>query len=318
MPPSPDAPGSPSGRLQLASGRTVKAAIKCLLSGRGPASAGDVEAFLTHARTTGLSLDELWLVQGTGGRVEAACLCVPAPGATGMFFAGPCVEAAHDALVAAIDGTCRAIDSSAVQLAQALVDPAQEPLERALRSARFTQLATLELMRRRIDPADQPPPPLPPELADHVQVVPWRPDLDGEILSVLDASYIDTLDCPGLRGLRRTTDILAGHRGAGRFDGDLWSVIQLDGRSVGVVLLNPCPDQETVELVYVGLCPSVRRRGLGGWMIEFAMAQAATTSMTWLTLAVDQDNHPAMSVYRRLGFQSTSLRTAYIRVLGDD
>jgi len=318
MPPSPEAPESLSARFQLADGPTLKAAIRCLLGGRGPATSGDVEAFLAHARATDLSLDNLWLIRGAGGRsgeVDAACLCVPSPGATGMIFAGPFDPAAEKAVVAVIDGACGEIDRSVVSLAQALVDPAHQVLGRALESARFTKLATLELMRRRIQPADHPPPPLPENLADHVEIVPWRRELDEDVISILDASYIDTLDCPGLRGIRKTSDILAGHHATGVFDGNLWTIIQIDGRPVGVVLLNPCPDQETVELVYVGLCPTARRRGLGRWMIEYAISKAATTSMTWLTLAVDEGNHPAMSVYNRSGFQTTSRRMAYIRVL---
>src|SRR5439155_230273 len=122
-----------------------------------------------------------------------------------------------------------------------------------------------------------------------------------------------TLDCPGLRGYRRTSDILEGHRASGVFDPGLWTLLLVDGRVGGALLLNPAVDGQSVELVYLGLARWGRGRGLGRLLLRHGFALLGRRSERTINLAVDEANAPALALYRREGFVPILRRTAMIR-----
>ena len=47
-------------------------------------------------------------------------------------------------------------------------------------------------------------------------------ELGQQVDLALDRSYVDTMDCPELCGMRATADILASHKATGEFDPSLW------------------------------------------------------------------------------------------------
>ena len=69
--------------------------------------------------------------------------------------------------------------------------------------------------------------------------------------------------------------MIASHRAAGRFDAGLWRLVTLGGAPVGCCLINRNPDLSTVELVYIGLGPEVRGRGLGAMTASLGRASLA-------------------------------------------
>ena len=71
-------------------------------------------------------------------------------------------------------------------------------------------------------------------------------------------SYLDTLDCPALCGLRTTADVLESHKHAGAWDPAIWWIIQREGRPEGCMLLSETAEHDAVELVYIGLGPEAR------------------------------------------------------------
>ncbi len=52
-----------------------------------------------------------------------------------------------------------------------------------------------------------------------------------------------------------------------------------------------------MELVYLGLAPAARGRGLGGCLMRLAEARSAAAKASHLSLAVDALNAPALSLY---------------------
>ena len=60
-----------------------------------------------------------------------------------------------------------------------------------------------------------------------------------------------------------TEEVLSGYRTTGVFDPQRWLLVRQDGEDVGCLLLADHPTSSQWELVYMGLVPEVRGRGLG-------------------------------------------------------
>ena len=132
----------------------------------------------------------------------------------------------------------------------------------------------------------------------------------------LERSYIDTLDCPELCGLRAIDDVIESHRATGHYDPALWWVVYRADQPEGALLLSPFPDQGSVELVYLGLGPSLRGRGLGKLLMVRAIDAARRSGAMDMTCAVDMQNLRALRLYAGLGFRSIDRRVALVRSIG--
>lgn len=140
-----------------------------------------------------------------------------------------------------------------------------------------------------------------------------RPDAaaDAELATAIEASYEQTLDCPGLRPMRRMADVLASHRETGDWTPGLWWVVRMQGEPAGCLLLNPCPAEDSVELTYMGLAPSVRGLGLAAMLLDRGIEHAERLGLGSLRCAVDVANTPAMKLYERAGFVPMASRIAH-------
>jgi len=198
-----------------------------------------------------------------------------------------------------------------MDLLQSLFDPRQRLHEEALAQAGWHRLAVLHYMQKKGLPKYRPLRLPDPSIA----VTSWDEKHRTLFERAIAASYEQTLDCPGLLGLRRMTDILAGHMAAGQFCPAMWHVLHRDDEPVGVVMVNQVVGQQTAELVYLGLSPAWRGRGLSLPLMEHAMGQAHAAGARSMLLAVDQANAPAIRLYERLGFRVTGEKLAMIRTM---
>lgn len=144
---------------------------------------------------------------------------------------------------------------------------------------------------------------------------PCLPPDDARLRQLIDRTYHNSLDCPLLTGQRDVADALAGYRAVGRFDPSTWFCVQdRGGGDIGCLLLNEHAD-EVWELVYMGLVPSARGRGLGRRIVEFAMRTVQHAGGSRLMTAVDAANHPAIVTYSRCGFTEWDRKSAFVRFL---
>jgi ribosomal protein S18 acetylase RimI-like enzyme len=150
-------------------------------------------------------------------------------------------------------------------------------------------------------------------LAENITFRSMKNTTEAELQWLLQKTYIDSLDCPQIHGMRRIQDIIAGHREQGTYDEELWTIAEFDGKLAGVLLLNRVPEMGCMELAYVGCVPEARGCGLGDALIELAMQQAADCGLPRITLAVDSENLPAFELYRRWGFRETRKRYTMIK-----
>ena len=139
----------------------------------------------------------------------------------------------------------------------------------------------------------------------------WRERME----CALEASYVDSLDCPELYGVRDTADVLDSHLATGQWNPSLWWLVERAQSALGVALFNPLGDGVGCELVYVGLGPELRGLGLGRTLLWKGIAACAARGMREMTCAVDRRNAPAMRLYESLGFREFARREAFVRKL---
>ena len=215
--------------------------------------------------------------------------------------------------------------SSAPVLAQALLEPRETAGLAAFREAGFMQVGELAYLRA--DAATSTilmPPDVWHNLSwpDGVRVLRVVDLPEGQrdeaVVAALEATYEGTLDCPELCGLRSPEDVLASHKSVGDFNPALWWLVLLDGRPAGCSLFNVNPPLSSAELVYFGLAPSLRGRGLSSPLLSVSMSAAcartsgAPSGVRSVLCAVDLRNTPALRLYRRAGFERTQVRIPMI------
>ena len=269
-----------------------------------------------HERQAMIASQRQWLqdepTAGTGlyvargqGEICGAVLVQQQPGRTAILWApgsSPADPAVEARLAQAAD---KHLAARGPVLAQSLLADSSDPKIAVLEGIGFTRLTELEYLVAEARPAetDGRPEPLTFEA--------YRPAERQRLARVVEATYIDTLDCPQLDGTRDIDDVITGYQATGEFDPEKWFFVVQDGQDVGVVLLSEHSGASQWELVYMGLVPQARGRGLGQAMVEDALHRAWTARVESILLAVDTDNRHAVELYRRLGFRVWNRRVVY-------
>ena len=73
-----------------------------------------------------------------------------------------------------------------------------------------------------------------------------------------------------------------------------------------------------MELVYFGLVPLARGKGLGELLMQHTLHTAVAANARQLTLAVDARNTRALSLYHRHGLRQVCSRIALMRDLREN
>lgn len=279
--------------------------------------------FLAGARAAGYDLSNMWgtvVDADTTPGVREVCLAIEGPGRTAMCFVSGPRESTDGGdtgseRAACIRATLDHLDAERVHLAQALPEPHQSWAVAAYAAAGFIHVGELAYMELEIPAARAPGPNGQPAWPTGVHVRPAQDPRgrDGPFLiEALDASYAQTLDCPELCGLRSTADVLESHIATGTFDASLWQ-LAFEGESpIGCSLVSLIPENGSAELVYIGLAPAARGRGLARTLLTHAIAELRRRRIRRLVCAVDRRNAPAIGLYARLGFREFSARSAWV------
>lgn len=157
--------------------------------------------------------------------------------------------------------------------------------------------------------------PLPDRPTD-LRSVAFDEPVNGERFArLLEATYIGTLDCPELNDGERTgANALAGHKIAGQFDPQGWRLFQVAGEDVGISLLTQHFPDPIWEVVYIGIVPSARGRGLGKTILIDSLHYAHGHGAWEMVLGVDIRNKPAIAMYEQLGFAKIEQRLVHARL----
>ena len=156
----------------------------------------------------------------------------------------------------------------------------------------------------------------------HSKITPpfrWSPQFE----SLVRQTYVDSLDCPAINRIRTVEQTLHGYQRGAATDPSLWLVaVDADDRPVGLTILavhanedaadeNCTGDDEagnaagrsTGEIVYLGIIPSRRRRGLGKQILRSALHILHRRGCQRVLVALDQKNRAADRLYVQFGFK---------------
>ncbi len=294
-----------------AAGDEIARAIRLSVSHLAePGRTERAEAILDEVRR-GLLSPEGIVVARRGDRLAGVIVWQFQAGRTAVVWpprvvAGEPSEAAQELL----NHAERACAARGVALAYAMLATDDSDDEQMLRSAGFAPLADLIYLASLADdfPTAEP--------RDGLAFEPCRPENHERLKRLVEATYEGTLDCPGLNGVRDIDDVLAGYRATGRFAAERWLLATSGGDDVGCLLLAEHADQDSFELVYMGIVPAARGKGWGGLLTRQAQWLTGQAGRSRLVLAVDAANSPALNVYAALGFRILDRRRVLLKKLG--
>lgn len=201
------------------------------------------------------------------------------------------------------------VDAGNAWLSQCLVELNETSERAALSRNEFVHLADLCYLERKLNE------PLEASTDARLSSVRYLPEENGDrFASLIERTYVDTLDCPALKGTRTGFEALESHQASGEFDASRWNLYRYDDQDIGLLLLNDHPDQDVWEVVYTGVAPEARGNGFGRAILIDGIRQAQCSGRRALLLAVDDRNIFAKEIYASLGFNEIARRAVHVRV----
>ncbi|MFK8114526.1 MAG: GNAT family N-acetyltransferase [Rubripirellula sp.] len=142
---------------------------------------------------------------------------------------------------------------------------------------------------------------------------------------LIEQTYTQTQDCPGLNEFRSAAETLEGYQNSNAFAPEWWFVVSdSKNHSLGALILGfhqPASTQSDaqgiVEIVYMGVAPQARGRSLGRQLVAHAFRLAKQGNASRVILAVDQQNSRARSIYKEFGFQTMLTESVWARSIDD-
>ncbi len=268
-----------------------------------------IDGILREAPARGETFDGLWIA-ARGGRLVGAAWAQVQPGGSASIWLPQLAARESPALAGQMmQALGQGLPRQGVRIAQALLEVDHGPQAELLQSvglAHVTDLLYLVSLEESF-PADQP--------ADELEFLPYTPLGHARLAQVVEQTYHGTLDCPQLNGVRDIEDVLSGYRAVGQFAPSRWLIVVNRGEDVGCLLLADHAELDQWELVYMGLVPEARGRGLGIEIVRYAQWLTRIEHRSRLVLAVDAANEPAIALYSEAGFVAWDRRSVFLRVI---
>lgn len=282
-----------------------------LVNDQGLAGDETVLEFLAFAVQRHIDVNRVWIAL-VDGRIVWALLPILSPGHTMLLFTPSRIPRATPSTIARnlVGEVCSYWGARDMELAQFLLDPADRAIRELYSSCGFEELAELIYLQRNMRDAA-------PEIAlpAGVELVLYSEAAHARFARTILRSYQGSLDCPALNGRREIEGVIAGHKATGEFDPSLWFLASENGQDCGVLILSRSHNANSLELVYLGLAPEARGRGMGDGLMRLALASVVGQERSELTLAVDSRNTPALRLYYRHGMKRIGSRVALIKSL---
>jgi mycothiol synthase len=241
--------------------------------------------------------------------LRGAVLATPLAGAGGLVWPPvcPCLAEAQALVEAAVAW----LRTQGTRIVQALVSLPEASPSNWLEECGFQGVTQLWTLAR---DTKSPLAPAKRHVWPPLHYEPFDPNQCRVFEATLQATYIDSLDCPEVNGLRSAAEILAGHRMQGEYEPTRWWLVRQGTDPVGVVIQVDHPPDAERELAYVGLVPTARGRGLGYAILARVIECTAREKLARVVLGVDARNQPALRLYQAAGFTEVQRQQVYLRV----
>lgn len=239
--------------------------------------------------------------------VRGAMICLPVPGASALVWPPQAEPGEQRTAIenALMTNGCAWLRGRGVRVAQSLLEEHDQQLAEPLLRNGFRKVTSLAYMRHDLIR-------VPGRPTDPLRYQTYR-EVDRALFrATLEQTYVGTLDCPELNGVRSMDEIVIGHVSQGRHDPDRWWLAFVDDLPVAVLLLTAIPEWRGWDLSYLGVVPTARRKGFARNLAHKALSEARRAGQSKLTLSVDRRNLPARVLYESLGFVSYDRRDVYL------
>ncbi|MCD4824059.1 MAG: GNAT family N-acetyltransferase [Phycisphaerae bacterium] len=288
--------------------RNQFAALRHLVGGGGKSLWIDAQAKSSREMfTSGVAGRNLLFWARRGREIQAVAMVVVSRGNVGFLYHSPPDASKVDRheLLAVVEHVSRLALEGGRSMVQSVLDENSGGNMPILEQAGFGELAELVYMQRKIE-----------NPGEARAEVPWSFRHFGqftrqELVDVIRATYQGTLDCPRLCGVRRMEEVLASHQATGKFTPEWWLLASCGGLPAGCILVNRALHSSTAEIVYMGVVPEFRGRGLGFAMLDRVERLGRDAHIEAMRLAVDAKNTYAQGLYRRFGFDETHRRRCF-------
>jgi GNAT superfamily N-acetyltransferase len=264
-----------------------------------------------HLIHTGELNREGILVLREGSDLLGATVCVAIPGGGGLIWPPGCVEGPHrviweDRLV---QEACRWLTQHGVKIAQALLAPEEHVLAAPLERNGFRCITTLWYMSHDLNvPVQHLNTPV------RLRFQTYGPQTQALFHKTLADTYVGTLDCPEVNGVRTIEEVIAGHRSQGRYNPEHWWLAWWGDRPAGVLIITEILESNDWEVAYMGVAAFARNQGFGREILLKGLFEARAAEVARVTLSVDARNLSAWKLYRGVGFEPTDRRAVYLAV----
>jgi mycothiol synthase len=245
----------------------------------------------------------LFVAKDERGKTLGATLAVVSPGAQGQLLPPYAANDVEDLLVAE---ACRWLASRGIKVIQVTLPDNEAHRGASLYRCGFKRVT--RLVQYGIPAAGEK---RPAESKYHL-----RPHTDAEPQAFADAlvsASTDSKDCPELDGARTPEEIVEGYRSAAG-PAPWWFYAEAGHRPAGVLLLAAGDDPAECEIVFLGVVPGFRRKGVGTFLTRAAVGLAGERGTDRLTVGVDERNAPAVGLYEGLGFVRLGRTDVYLKI----
>ncbi len=101
-------------------------------------------------------------------------------------------------------------------------------------------------------------------------------------------------------------------------DEDLYFFVAVDNASRPVAFIIGMHTDDFLEILNFAVTPDFQGQGIGSWLFEYALHEAAVAGIESVRLEVREGNVPAIALYKAHGLETVGMRRGYYSDNGEN
>lgn len=220
-------------------------------------------------------------------------------------------KAGHALAVRLLREALKRIDAAGCPTTLSVIRPARPDQHRALMDANFHCLGKITTFQKSMKAGASVSRP------QKLSLVPWRPDATSRFASVIERTADGAIGGFSGRGGAGEALLESYARSFGSRP-VCWSIGVQDGIDVAILLTNELvhdhSQEQSWEIVYLGVIPERRRRGIASGMVASLSDEAGAQGCQRIVVTAQNDNVAAVALYRQAGFTAIDRNVGYVRM----